>query len=412
MSENVTLTPLTSIQNDTTAVTKINSNSATITTAFSDVLSRSGVQPNSMNSALDMNSNRIINLPTAISVTEPVTLAQVNSALAANGNIATGTTSVPVSAAMQPVVNASTLTIANTDLGTAPFYFKSGSPWTDVKAWGAVGNGVTDDSTAMQNAINYAGTTGSIVFFPPGTYFTGTGLTVPSNVILMGAGCNNSVITAATSAITTITFNTNSFFSGAKDLAILGQLTATAAKPAVIISSAAVSVTLRDCRLLGGNYGLSNSGVDCLLDNCNIGGYTGGVLNSNTNWYIRCKIDTGFVAGGPNTYGFNQTAPGAAGPIEVHLEQCDLSNWTTPVVVNDAGANLTVITICDSVVPGTVTVTSSLWATFNACQLSGPISVASGGGAVSVVGSWSNTSFVIATTGTGSKVVAGNVNIT
>jgi len=48
------------------------------------------------------------------------------------------------------------------------------TPWIDVKAFGATGNGSTDDSTAIQNAINscptYPPNAGCTVFFPLGSY--------------------------------------------------------------------------------------------------------------------------------------------------------------------------------------------------------------------------------------------------
>src|SRR5579872_7458033 len=40
----------------------------------------------------------------------------------------------------------------------------------NVRAFGAVGDGVTDDTTAIQNAANDAAHKGVGVFFPPGTY--------------------------------------------------------------------------------------------------------------------------------------------------------------------------------------------------------------------------------------------------
>ena len=46
----------------------------------------------------------------------------------------------------------------------------------NVKAYGATGNGSTDDTTNIQNAINAAGTAGGgEVYFPPGTYQINSG---------------------------------------------------------------------------------------------------------------------------------------------------------------------------------------------------------------------------------------------
>src|SRR5258708_3992315 len=98
----ITLTDLTNLQNETTTVNAINANNATIETAFDNTLSRNGTAPNTIGATIDMNSHRIINLPSAISTTEPVTLSQMTAALVAAGNIVTGITGVPVSAAMQP----------------------------------------------------------------------------------------------------------------------------------------------------------------------------------------------------------------------------------------------------------------------------------------------------------------------
>lgn len=53
--------------------------------------------------------------------------------------------------------------------------------------FGAKGDGVTNDSTAINAALTAASTTGGLVFLPPGTYLA-TNLAVDSNVWLCGAG--------------------------------------------------------------------------------------------------------------------------------------------------------------------------------------------------------------------------------
>lgn len=77
MANKVTLTNLVNLQNETTAVTAINSNNAALITALNNTLSRDGTSPNQMGATLDMNSNRIINLPTPTSALEPVRLQDV-----------------------------------------------------------------------------------------------------------------------------------------------------------------------------------------------------------------------------------------------------------------------------------------------------------------------------------------------
>ena len=74
MTDKLSLSTLTSLQNELTALSQINSNNATLVAAFDNTLSRDGTTPNQMGASLDMNSNRIINLPTPLSDNEPLRL--------------------------------------------------------------------------------------------------------------------------------------------------------------------------------------------------------------------------------------------------------------------------------------------------------------------------------------------------
>jgi hypothetical protein len=56
------------------------------------------------------------------------------------------------------------------------------TPYASVKAFGAVGNGIANDTTVVQQAIDANDT-----FFPPGTYLVSNTLTVPSDRKLYGA---------------------------------------------------------------------------------------------------------------------------------------------------------------------------------------------------------------------------------
>ncbi len=62
--------------------------------------------------------------------------------------------------------------------------FRGPGPWADVKAWGAVGDGVADDTAAIQAAIDSLGL-GGTVFFPPGSYRTSATLLMPDRNLTM-----------------------------------------------------------------------------------------------------------------------------------------------------------------------------------------------------------------------------------
>ena len=73
----VTLSDIANLQNETSAVATINENSTAIDEGFNNTLSRDGTSPNEMEATLDMNSNRIINLPAPVSDEEPLRLADL-----------------------------------------------------------------------------------------------------------------------------------------------------------------------------------------------------------------------------------------------------------------------------------------------------------------------------------------------
>jgi hypothetical protein len=75
----ITLNSVADLTQTTTAQTTINANSGTVQTAFDNTLSRDGTQPNQMGSALDMNSNPIINLPAPASLNSPLRLQDLTS---------------------------------------------------------------------------------------------------------------------------------------------------------------------------------------------------------------------------------------------------------------------------------------------------------------------------------------------
>jgi hypothetical protein len=62
----------------------------------------------------------------------------------------------------------------------------------NVKSFGAKGDGITDDTAAIQNAIN-SSPLGSIIFFPAGTYMISNNIALSPNRTYMGVGWNSSI---------------------------------------------------------------------------------------------------------------------------------------------------------------------------------------------------------------------------
>ena len=154
-----------------------------------------------------------------------------------------------------------TKTQNGTTARTLPNHF---SDILNVLDFGATGNGTTDDTTAIQNAINYAESIGASLWFAPGTYLVAGQLTL-HNVNLCGPGTFRRNATAA---------------NYGKDSAVL-WITSTTQVPLLINSSGGVNINglvfywpnqnvsttpIAYPALIGGNTGAQL--VDMTISNC------------------------------------------------------------------------------------------------------------------------------------------------
>jgi len=73
-------------------------------------------------------------------------------------------------------------------------FIQGPGPWLDVRAFGATGDGSTDDTLAIQAAINAVPGNGGTVFLPPGTYLVSAPLQLRKGLRLIGAGQQASVL--------------------------------------------------------------------------------------------------------------------------------------------------------------------------------------------------------------------------
>jgi len=132
------------------------------------------------------------------------------------------------------------------------------SPIVSVKQYGATGDGVTDDTAAIQAAM----TAENAVYFPPGTYKVTSPITLKSNNMVFGAGAS-SVISYTGTATSQGALYANSGSASTyvenlvvQDIKILGA-----------VATAGFSEFI---------HLISFSGVrNCLIDNCEIVGFRG-----------------------------------------------------------------------------------------------------------------------------------------
>ena len=81
-------------------------------------------------------------------------------------------------------------------------HFYGPAPWCDVKAFGAQGDGVTDDTPAIRAAHAYLPSAGGTIFFPPGNYVVTSTITISKpNVRMMGSGRRQRIATNSATKI-------------------------------------------------------------------------------------------------------------------------------------------------------------------------------------------------------------------
>lgn len=397
------LNDLVNLEN-TSAVTTINANNAVIETAFNNTLSRDGTAPNQMSAAIDMNSNQIYNLPAPSTTSSPARLIDVTS----NPTIVipgTGTSGHVV-----PYLDGN-----NTWSGKQ---FFNDSPWADVKAYGAVGNGSTSDDTAIQNTINhmYATYGGGTVYFPAGIYIITTGITVKGGVRLVGAGRRTTYISSFLTNVNTITFDSTCVRGcSIEHISVNGYFNATTSLVTTNAITVAqnVSIITNDVEVYYGRSALKTEGIDGCHINSWFNGCVSSVTSNGANWYIRCMFNGNgsFVS---YTDGFLQGAAfGGATSQENHFVSCDFSGgpFTNALNVQGSAAAFTVSVFEGCVFGSPINILGAYWSSFIGCEFGSSSFTLNGstGGTVSVVGC---AGFGVDLTLTGNYVKAGNFRIT
>jgi len=193
------------------------------------------------------------------------------------------------------------------------------SSWIDVRGYGAIGDGSTDDTAAIQAALDVVDTAGrGTVYLPTGTYKITEALTVPGEIKIYGDGWNRSRIltTHATDDIFSMTSVSRILITGFE---LYSNVTRTAGSAFAI--SGGGQVQIRDIRALAtGHLMIASSATKIHMEDTHMltnvtGGFNGGVkLTSVTS----TDFDNVFI-----TYG-NETPYDPAFRIETGCDTISL----------------------------------------------------------------------------------------
>jgi hypothetical protein len=74
------------------------------------------------------------------------------------------------------------------------------SAWFNVKAYGAKGDGVTNDTAALQRAVDAIPATGGVLYLPAGTYLISSALNLKSFMLIQGDGMKTTQISQSSTS--------------------------------------------------------------------------------------------------------------------------------------------------------------------------------------------------------------------
>jgi hypothetical protein len=167
----------------------------------------------------------------------------------------------------------------------------SGVEWLNVKAYGATGDGITDDTAALQAAVNAAAAAKTAAYIPTGTYLVSAPVVLPagSGYSILGSGWGSSVKLKANSDCYVFKMTGADTRITMRDLTVDGNCLeqGTTGTSGGIDGSGAVA-----CRFDNIHF------VACRDDGLYLGGMTGGAFGHN-NRIIGCLFDESMTSTGP-----------------------------------------------------------------------------------------------------------------
>ncbi len=277
---------------------------------------------------------------------------------------------------------------------------------TNVSSYGTVADGLTDDSSAFQQAIDHMADdySGGHVLVPPGNYCFHNGITIKKSVQLIGSGIGCTLLQSKKFNVNTVTFDATCFQAAIEKMLICGYEGPDPQTNCITVARN-VPVIIRDVYAWQGWSGLFTQGVDGLVENCFIAGQKCGITSNGANWYLRSKFDS-LGNGQPTDCGFLHGSIFPGEVMENHFTQCDFSgDYSHAVSIYDGTPAAEAITVFDGcIMDRPISIGFSHWTSINHCEISSTISA---GGPTSIIGCYSFSPISVP-----GATKAGNINIT
>lgn len=163
--------------------------------------------------------------------------------------------------------------------------------WLNVRSYGALGDGIADDTSALQSAVNVAVSSRKPLFIPPGTYTISSSISIPAGegLTIQGSGWQSSIKLKA---------NSDCFI-----------FTMTGADTRMVMRDLELDGNCLEQGITGTSGGIDGFGaVACLFENLHfvgcrddglfLRGMTGGAFGHN-NRIVGCLFDESMASLGP-----------------------------------------------------------------------------------------------------------------
>jgi len=277
---------------------------------------------------------------------------------------------------------------------TDNYYFKSGQPWADIRAFGADPASPSNE-VPIQQAIDYMAATynGGVVLMPPQIFGVTGGVALKKGVRLVGSGVRSTYLSGFTTNVNTLTFDSSCVRGcSVENMSIQGYYnpnTSLVTSNAIVVSQN-IPAKILHVEAFYGAAALYTQGIDGHCFDSWFNGCVDSVVSNGANWYNR-SIFNGNGSFASQRYGFWQGI-GYAGATsqENHFTLCDFSgNFVNSILLQNpytATPSINIFNGCITSAP--VSVLNNYFASFSGHEFGSPtFALGAAGGDVSIVGS-------------------------
>ena len=185
-----------------------------------------------------------------------------------------------------PISPTASVGTSSTQVATTAFVGNQTEIVYNVKAYGAVGDGVTDETTAVTNALAAIPTKGGVLYFPAGDYLITSQIIVNKNVIIRGVGVSPFNFYNATTGVTGTPGATNILCSSTTLELFLFTNTGSNVFPIVNVENLSVFNTNSSTVTAGSAFRIQGALQRTTFRNVHVSGFYNNVNNTSASYSV------------------------------------------------------------------------------------------------------------------------------